>query len=85
MGKTNGPCKEEFPKGSMVRIASRSRLEYFLRTWQLHNKLQPYQIDYADQIVQIESVRFYHGGDELYELKDVPGIWHEQCLASESK
>jgi hypothetical protein len=22
----------------------------------------------------------HHGGDELYKLKGVPGIWHEQCL-----
>lgn len=26
------------------------------------------------------SVTFYHGGDELYELKGVPGLWHEACL-----
>lgn len=24
--------------------------------------------------------RYYHGGDELYWLKGVPGVWHEQCL-----
>ena len=23
---------------------------------------------------------FYHGGDELYKLKGMPGVWHEQCL-----
>ena len=22
----------------------------------------------------------YHGGDVMYELADVPGIWHEVCL-----
>jgi hypothetical protein len=25
-------------------------------------------------------VGFYHGGDELYELASVPGIWHEQNI-----
>lgn len=80
MGKTRGPYKEESLKGSSVMIASRSFLEEFLKNWRLHNKLQPEQIDYADQIAEVESVGFYHGGDELYKLKGVPGIWHEQCL-----
>ena len=26
------------------------------------------------------EVSFYFGGDELYRLKDIPGIWHEVCL-----
>jgi len=80
MGKTKGPYKEEFPKGCAVKIASRSSLEDFLKTWRLHNKLQPEQLDYAGQIAEVESVGFYHGGDELYKLKGIPGIWHEQCL-----
>jgi len=80
MGKTKGLYKEEFPKGSAVKIASRSSLENFLRTWRLHNKLQPEQLEYADQIAEVESVAFYHGADELYQLKGIPGVWHEQCL-----
>jgi hypothetical protein len=80
MGKTKGPYKEEFPKGSAVKIASRSSLEDFLKTWTLHNKLQPEQLDYAGQTAEVESVGFYHGGDELYKLKDIPGVWHEECL-----
>jgi hypothetical protein len=80
MGKIKGPYKEEFPKGSMVKIASRSALEEFLKTWKLHNKLQPQQLSYAGQIAEVESVGFYHGGDELYQLKGIPGIWHEECL-----
>ncbi|MBF6570932.1 MAG: hypothetical protein IVW54_18870 [Candidatus Binataceae bacterium] len=80
MGRTKGPYKEEFPMGSNVKIVSRSVLENFLKTWKLHNKLEPNQLNYADQIAEVESVGFYHGGDELYKLKGVPGIWHEQCL-----
>jgi len=30
----------------------------------------------------VEEVSFYHGGDELYKLKDIPGLWHEQCLSA---
>ena len=71
---------EAFPKGSKVKIASHPFLENFLNTWKLHNKLKPEQLDYAEQIAEVESVGFYHGGDQLYKLKNIPGIWHEQCL-----
>jgi hypothetical protein len=80
MGKMKGPYKEEFSKGSTVRIASRPSLENFLKTWKLHNRLESYQLNYAGQVAEVESVGFYHGGDELYRLKGIPGIWHEQCL-----
>jgi hypothetical protein len=80
MGKTKGIYKEEFPKGSTVKIASSSSLASFLKTWNLHNKLEPDQLNFADQVAEVESVGFYHGGDELYRLKGVPGIWHEECL-----
>jgi hypothetical protein len=80
MGKMKGPYKEEFPKGSVVKIASRRSLENFLKTWKLHTRLEPYQLNYAGQVAEVESVSFYHGGDELYRLKGIPGIWHEQCI-----
>ncbi|MGH7706438.1 MAG: hypothetical protein ACREM6_00670 [Vulcanimicrobiaceae bacterium] len=82
MGKSRGLYKEEFSEGSMVKIASRSFLETFLRTWKLHNQMEPAQLNYADQVAEVESVGFYHGGDELYRLKGIPGVWHEQCLES---
>jgi hypothetical protein len=80
MGQSRGPYKAEYPEGSRVRIASRLALEEFMRSWAHHNKLQPEQLDYADQVARVESVGFYHGGDELYKLQGIPGIWHEQCL-----
>jgi len=80
MGKTRGPYKEEFPVGSLVKIVERDVLEDFMRTWQLHNKLQSEQLDFAGKTGKIKSVRFYHGGDELYQIEGVPGIWHERCL-----
>ena len=80
MGKMKGIYKEEFPKGSKVKIARREFLEEFLKTWKFHNKLKPDQLNYADQIAEVEGVAFYHGGDELYKLKGIPGIWHEECL-----
>jgi hypothetical protein len=78
MGKTKGPYKAEFPKGTKVQIASRVFLEDFRQTWKYHHQLEPEQLGFADKVVK--SVGFYHGGDELYELEDVPGVWHETCL-----
>ena len=33
------------------------------------------------QQLEVEGVSFYHGGDVLYQLKGVPDLWHEICLA----
>jgi hypothetical protein len=74
--------QEAFPKGSTVKIANRPFLENFLKIWKLHNKLEPHQLNYADQIAEVQSVGFYHGGDVIYKLGGIPGIWHEQCLKS---
>jgi hypothetical protein len=82
MGKIRGPYKEEFPVGSLVKIAERSALEDFVRNWRLHNKLQAEQLDHAGEIGKVKSVGFYHGGDELYQIEGIPGIWHEQCLVA---
>ena len=80
MGKTKGHYTEEFPAGSRVKIADRASLEEFLKTWKLHNPLESYQLNFAGQVAEVESVGLYHGGYELYRLKDIPGIWHEECL-----
>lgn len=72
---------EEFPVGSQVRIANRAQLENFAQTWQYHHQLEAEQLAYADLVTEVEKVAFYHGGAVLYELRGVPGIWHEQCLA----
>jgi hypothetical protein len=82
MGKTNGPYKEEFPRDSTVQVADRGFLENFLQTWRFHYELEPQQLNYASKIAKVKSVGFYHGGDELYELRGVPGMWHEQSLSA---
>jgi hypothetical protein len=84
MGKTRGRYNAEYPKGTKVRVTARNVLENFKRNWNLHNRLDENQLEYAGIIAEVESVGFYHGGDELYKLKDVPGIWHEQCLEPET-
>jgi hypothetical protein len=45
-----------------------------MRTWKLHNKLQPERLAYAGMIGMVERVGFYRGGDELYEVEGAPGI-----------
>ena len=61
-------------------IASLPILEKFRRTWALHNALQSEQLMYAGKIGVVKAVGYYHGGDVLYELESLPGIWHECCL-----
>jgi hypothetical protein len=80
MTKGSVAYSEMFPAGSRVQICGRAELEYFEREWKLHNPLQVEQLGFADRISIVESVGFYHGGDALYQLRDVPGIWHEVCL-----
>ena len=80
MGKAKGPYEPEYPEGTFVRIADRTALERFLAEWRYHNKLQAKQLAFAGQRARVTSVSFYHGGDELYVLDGIPGVWHEQCL-----
>lgn len=83
MGERKGRYNSEFPDGSLVKIADDAFLKDFMRSWKLHNPLQPDQIPFAGRIATVAKVGFYHGGYELYQLVDVPGIWHEQCLSAE--
>ena len=83
MGKTKGPYNCEFPVGTSVRIASLDSLEKFQREWKYHHKIMTEQLAYHGQIAVVERASVYHGGDELYELKGIPGIWQpEQCFGS---
>jgi len=74
--------QEDFPIGTTVRIGSRHQLLTFQRTWKYHHKLTTEQLQYASEIAKVKTLTFYHGGDPLYELQGIPGIWHEQCLSS---
>lgn len=82
MGKTKGIYEIEFPVGSKVKVADLPILENFRSTWKYHHPLQPEQLAYHDQVATVIEASFYHGGDELYRLDIVPGLWHESCLAA---
>jgi hypothetical protein len=77
------PYKESFPAKKWVRIAEREVLDEFLKTWKFHNPLKSEQLAFAGKVAEVEKVGFYHGGDALYMLKGIPGVWHERCLRPE--
>lgn len=74
--------KEKFRVGTEVCVADRPLLEDFMRTWQYHHPLEPKQLDHAGAVAKVKTVGFYHGGDVLYTLEGLPGIWHEECLSA---
>jgi hypothetical protein len=69
-----------FEVGSTVRVQSLDALHAFRSSWKFHHPLIDEQLAFADQSATVATIGYYHGGDALYTLKDLPGIWHEQCL-----
>jgi len=74
------PYSESFPFGTRVQIAERAQLEKFRDTWRYHHPIQSEQLAFACQQASVSHVAFYHGGDVLYTLTDIPGFWHEGCV-----
>ena len=74
------PYKAAFPVGTEVRIADQAFLTDFVATWKYHHKLQSAQLAYSGRSAKVEEVGFYHGGDPIYRLAGIPGLWLEQCL-----
>lgn len=72
--------KEAFPVGTMVAVRDRETLDSFAKSWKLHNPIALIQLSFAGSRAQVAKVGFYHGGDVLYELEGLPGVWHECCL-----
>jgi hypothetical protein len=70
----------KFLEGAEVRIADRATLEEFAANWKLHHKLEPEQLPFAGRTAKVRKISMYHGGDILYELENVPGIWHQHHL-----
>lgn len=76
--------EERFPRGTRVTIAPVEDLLRFRLEWGSHNPLTDEQLRYAQFGAVVAEVGFYHGGDVLYVLESVPGVWHEECLRSAS-
>lgn len=75
------PYEARFAVGALVRIRPREALEEFRRTWTYHHPLSDQQVKEGNTIAIVKTVGFYHGGDPLYELEGVEGLWHESCLS----
>lgn len=75
-----GEYNADFPKGTLVEIGNRELLDEFKREWKYHHPLQPEQLEFAGKTAEVVSIGYYHGGDVLYWLRDIPGVWHERCL-----
>jgi hypothetical protein len=82
MGQLKGMYSAEYPIGTRVRVRDRASLDAFVHEWRFHHPLEPLQLESAGKDARVKSVGFYHGGDELYELEDLPGLWHEANLES---
>ena len=80
MGTRNGPYEADYPKGTIVRVISSAELQKFKAEWQYHHPLQHEQLAFAGAVAEVVEVLYYHGGDELYSLQGIPGLWHEVCL-----
>ena len=78
------PYSERFPVGTTVRVAERVALEQFIKDWKHHNPLDAACLPFAGRSATVREVVFYHGGDPLYTLEGIPGLWHEVCLRSSS-
>jgi hypothetical protein len=72
--------QEQFPKDSLVRVKNRAVLESFKKEWRYHNPLTDAQLACAGKEGKVSAVSFYHGGDVLYTIETIPGLWHEQCV-----
>ena len=82
LGKTKGLNNAEFEIGAEVRVADRAFLEKILEAGHDHNELEPEQLAFAGAVARVKSVEFFHGGDEIYTLEGIPGVWHEECLSA---
>jgi len=60
--------------------ASSPKLEKFVDEWKRHHPLQLAQPAFADAVAEVVDVAYYHGGNELYALDGIPGLWHEGRL-----
>ena len=80
MGSRKGPYVADFPEGTQVEIVGQAELVEFMTTWKLHHPLTDELLAYAGRRAVVRAVSYYHGGDELYALREIPGTWHERCL-----
>jgi hypothetical protein len=65
-------------------MVDRNALERFRQNWEYDNPLRPSMLGFAGRAAVVHDVGFHHGGDPLYVLLDIPGVWREACLAADT-
>lgn len=75
------PYEEKFRVGDRVRVRSRADLERFKNEWKYHHPLTDEQVLCADAVGTVQEIGYYHGGDVLYQLDNILGMWHEENLS----
>jgi hypothetical protein len=81
MSEASKPYVAAFPVGSVVRVIDVETLGQFRPpAWRFHNPLEMLQLEFAGRVTTVAAIGYYHGGDALYTLADLPGVWHEGCL-----
>jgi hypothetical protein len=83
--KPSIPYEARFRKGDRIRIQPRDALEQFMAEWKYHHPLAPEQLVFAGRTAIVKSIAYYHGGDVIYELENVPGMWHEVNVMAEQQ
>jgi len=74
------PYQEDFPAGTKVRIKSSAFLEEFGKQWELHHPVTPEHLRFGGSAAVVAAVGFYQGGEAVYRLEGIPGIWHGELL-----
>jgi len=69
-----------FLVGTTVRVIDSERLREFKETWKYHHPLEQDQLAFAGRAAVVEWFAYYHGGEPLYKLVGLDGVWHEACL-----
>jgi hypothetical protein len=70
----------KFRDGTTIHLAERATLDEFFRTYDGHHRLEANQLESGGKVAIVRASYMYHGGDMLYELEGLPGLWHEQLL-----
>jgi hypothetical protein len=50
------------------------KLARFQADWKHHNPLQPEQLEHAAVVATVRELSYYHGGDVLYRLENLPVV-----------
>src|SRR6185369_9000107 len=62
MSSTSPHDPVKYSSDSTARVLPRSELEGFFRTWKLHHKLSPGQLEYDGRAARVVKSFMYHGG-----------------------